>query len=635
MTLPLALKKKIASENSRERESAVTELQNYPEPDSIKHLVRLLGDEDAHVVNLVERALVAMEGDDVIEEIINLLRSDEARIRSLATRILVKKGPEVLSPIMSLANDNDRDVRKFAVDILKQIGGPETEDTLIMALFDEDNNVAMAAAEAVGGLRFPRAVPHLIECVAKEPWLKYAALKSLGEIGGVDALNAILAIELKEESIVLFHAVTALGTIGDIRGLDFLITLLEKKDATLLPSIVQAIEKIINNSDDSTISLVKSNIPIHELISLLGHPNTDAVRSAISLLGIFREESAIEELVHLYSESNRHLFEDLEEAFLKIRSNRVELFIEIIENPMEPESVKTAAVKLLGKIDGDRTFDPLVACLAKASTGLQQEIITVLAMLKEKRAVPVLHDFLEGEQTELIQSAIEALETFREEASISHLLKLAEAPSEKIRSMASSSLRTYNLNAHKDAITSMLMAEPPELVCFGLDSIPKSMAPEFNKDIFLLGKHKSEIVRARAITRINFFPHDKAFEMITHATQDEASQVRLAAVRGLANYPDRETGTLLYKIAATDPDEWLRYETVKVIGRTSLVELLDDLTSLLETAPDIVKIGILDVLGEKGGQHHMATLRKYTKATNEQVQEAATEAMERLGTTDE
>jgi len=628
--LPPELKKRIASTDSLEREKAALALRDYPNSESLKHLIGMLSDEKSHVVNTAANSLVSLGSREALEETIPLLRLDDARLRNLAFEIIIKIGAVALSQVVALVNDNDRDVRKFAVEILRQIGGPGTEDPLIRSLFDEDNNVTMAAAEALGIVGTQRAVPHLIECLEREPWLKYAALKSLGEIGGEDALNAILATDPEEESIVLFHAIAALGAMEDSRSLDFLIRLLEKKEPILLPSIIQAIERVIKKVDESTVMETKKIIPISEVILLLKSDNTDLVRSAIVLLGLFREDAAVEELVKLYAESNEHLFDDLEQAFLKIRSGRVEPFVKIIEDQMEPETVKISAVRLLGTLGRKEAFEPLAACLKTAPSGLKKEIIIALSEIEEIRFLPVLHGLLEEEQIEVLEATIEALETFRDDSSISHLMKLSANPSGSVRSMVAKSLRNYNMERYKHDISLLLKAADPEVVCFGLDAIPEILSLELDEDILALCNHKDENVRKSCVERCSFFKDDQAFEMITKAVNDDIPRVRLAGIRGLVNYSAPMLRTLLLNAATSDPEEWIRYEAVKIIGQMSLLDMLPDLISLLESAPDLVKTGILDVLGELGTRKHVEVIKKYAESENEQIREAAVEALERL-----
>jgi len=632
--LPIELKKRVISPDPRERESAAVELRNHSGLEAVQCLIKMLSDERSEVVYGAAQSLVSIGCREATEEVVTLLRSEDAALRNLAFDIIVKMGKIALPQVASLINDRDRDVRKFAVDILKMMRVPEVEDLLIKALFDGDNNVAMAAAEALGNAGTQRAVPHLVDCARREPWLQYAALKSLGEIGGEEALRSILTTDLKDERIVLFHAVNALGAMGDSRGIEFLTNLLEKDDPSLLPSIIQAAARILKDADDAVIETAKQGMPAAKLISLVGSNNSDVVKSAIILLGLFREEGAIEELVRLYNESNEHLFEDLEHAFLLIRSENVEPFMGIIKDPMESETVKIAAVKLMGRLGRKEALEPLVGCLEICRDKLKAEVLRTLGVLNEPRMLPVLHEALKEAPPQIKETAIEALDTFCDVISIPFLMKLSADPSETVRSKAASSLRKYDLKDYKEDMAGLLRAPGPADVCFGLEAIPETLLSEFTEDVLGLCRHNNKTVRKKAVERCSLLKDAMAYETVVNALKDEMPGVRRAAIRGLENYPDRDVGRLLLIAAGSDPEEWNRYEAVRLIGLLRLSDAAPGMVSLMDAAPDLVKAGILDVLGELRDRKYVETVKGYMGAENEAVKEAAVEAMEKLGIVD-
>ncbi len=114
------LKKRITSPDPRDREAVASELGNYTDSESIGHLKEMLSDESSQVVHLAVRALVSRGSREVVEEIIPLLGSDNARLRNLAAEILVKTGDVAIPQVTTLINESDRDIRKFGVDILKR-----------------------------------------------------------------------------------------------------------------------------------------------------------------------------------------------------------------------------------------------------------------------------------------------------------------------------------------------------------------------------------------------------------------------------------------------------------------------------------------------------------------------------------
>ncbi len=630
LTIPSDLKHKIASSDSRMREEAARELRDYPGLESLRLLKRMLSDESFDVIYAASRSIASIGSREAVAELISLLDSQNARLRNLAIEIISRIGPVAIFQVTQLLDHRDKDIRKFAVDILKMMNTPEAEDPLIQALFDDNINVAATAAEALGSIGTQRAVPTLIECLARDAWLQCAALKSLGELGGDEALTAILATSPDEEGLVLFCAVTALGTIGDSRGFDFLMTLLERGDPTLESSVLPAIGSILKHAGLETIQRVKTRLPVQKIIALLDNDNREVVRSAIDLLGLFREESAVENLVRLYTEPDKHLFDDLEEAFLRIKPERAGPILGIIEREREPQSVKSAAIRLVGKIGKKETYPQLAACLDTCEDELKIEILSALAVLQEKNALPHIYPFLKNTITALQMAAIEASEAFRDPSAIPQLIELSADPTGFVRSKAAKSLRQYDLREYKQDILTLLQNADPEVLSFGLDMIPDELVPEFGEDIFRLCQSDLEAVREIAVERMSYLETDRAFEAVACSLTDPDSQIRLAAIRGLENYPERDVGQQLLQTARSDPAEWNRYEAVQIIGRLQLANMPAELAALLETAPDLVKTAIIDVLGEFGGGEHRTRIEEYAEYDNDLVREAAIGAGEKF-----
>ena len=628
--LPLRLKKMITSPDPVERKAAARELAGYPGEESLAYLIRMLSDGQTEVVCAASHSIVSIGTREAVDAMIPLLRSEDVALRNLAIEIISRIGSTAAPQVTALLNDPDMDVQKFAVDILKSMKSPETVDSLIRTLYSENVNIAGDAAEILGDIGNPRAIYALTQCLEREPWLKCAALRALGKIGGEDALRAVLSISPDEEGLVLFCAVTALGSIGDKRGLDYLIGLLDKKYPSLESAVIQALESILKNADTNTIEKAKSALQPDKLLPLLDKGNTGVVRSVIRLMGFFKEKRSVEKLVGLYTEENTPLFGDIEEALVNINPKRIDDIRSIIKNKLEPDSVKISAVRLIKRIGNPSAADLLLESLEKGWRELKIEVMDALAALKHKPAIGSLHKLLKDEDEEIKTAAIKALETFCDGTSISLLINLSANKSEAVRKTAAISLRKYDLKERKQDIRKFLKKTDSELICFGLEMIPENLLPEFEEDIFLFIVNEQENVRICAIEQAGLLGTRRAFEMIVQALSDKTPQVRLAVIRGLEHYQGENIGKHLIHVLASDPDEWNRYEAVQIIGRLGLEELLEQMVPQLDNAPDIVKAGIFDVLGQLGTKQHLDVVKPYTESANVILKNAAEKAAEKL-----
>jgi len=629
--IPPEIREQIADADPKVREAAAWQLRNYTGTGALKCLKQLLTDAQAEVRYAASAGMISIGGEVAAETVASLLRSQDPGLRNMAVEILAKIGKAAIDRVSEMLHDRDKDIRKFGVDILEKIGSTEAEALLVQALLDDNVNVSAAAAEALGKCGTKSAVPHLIACLDQSSWLKCAALRSLGVIGGDEALKAILGIDLKDESMVLFSAVSALGTLGDSRGIDFLLDLLDRGDRTLEPSIIQAIESIFNKSYVQKLTRVSQKIDPDKILPMLQSDNTETVRSAIGLLGLLRAESAVASLVKLCTESNCGLLEDLEQALLQIKPVHIQPIFDIVGNDREPDSVKQSAVRIIGALGRKEALDPLVSCLKTAGESLKTEIIRAISALDDQQAIKPLENLLLDPSDHVRLAAVEALKGFKAPSSIVALFKLKSEPSETVRTAAAKALKAYDLNGFKKDIAHLLGNQDTPAISFGLELLSFSMGHVFESEITKLCCHKDVGVRKLAVKAIGRLQSDVAFNAVAEAFSDTDESVRLTAIRAINGKDIEKSAQCLIEIAKTDSSDWNRYEAVQTICRLKLTQLQSKLLNLLKICPDLVKAAIMDTLGEWNSKEHAAIIKGYASVDNDLLRNAAIEALEKMG----
>lgn len=122
-------------------------------------------------------------------------------------------------------------------------------DGLIEALnYQDDHNIRLAAASALGNVGNARAVDPLISALDDEQGVNEMAALALGEIGDPRAVEPLTA-KLNDENWELrSSAAKALGKIGDDRAVDPLINLLRDKNEIVRWHALQALEAITGES---------------------------------------------------------------------------------------------------------------------------------------------------------------------------------------------------------------------------------------------------------------------------------------------------------------------------------------------------------------------------------------------------
>jgi HEAT repeat protein len=167
-------------------------------------------------------------------------RDDAARsLRKIAAAI-----PDALvEPLRALTDEDDSDVRAFAVELLGQIGGQipaALVKSTLRALTDEDMHVRLAAVELLGQIGDPVAVEPLLRalddpastgtqtdaegCYPHRPVCE-AAARALGRLRDPRAVEPLMAAyaDGTRSLDMRTQIIDAVGAIGDERTADFLI----------------------------------------------------------------------------------------------------------------------------------------------------------------------------------------------------------------------------------------------------------------------------------------------------------------------------------------------------------------------------------------------------------------------------
>jgi hypothetical protein len=177
-----------------------------------------------------------------LTKLLEQLRSEDTAARQSAARELSSSRlevatPELVSQMISLANDPDDTVRNAALTILANHGTRDQVPLLIKALSSPDANVRAAIVKGLGRLKDPRAIEPLVNLLAAgqadqpfyRPNRESAAADALVRIGS-PAEPAVLTL-LKEKNVeTRCQACNVLKQIGTRKSLAPL------KELTLNPS---------------------------------------------------------------------------------------------------------------------------------------------------------------------------------------------------------------------------------------------------------------------------------------------------------------------------------------------------------------------------------------------------------------
>lgn len=187
----------------------------------------------------------------VAEAVVPLIARGDIESRNLAGEILSKSGNYGALALRSYLKHEDFDVRKFACDMLGNIGSAELLPDLYEALDDDDANVATSAIEAIGAAAVPESLPVLEEFYYKSEDLKPPVIEAVGKIGG-KAAQDFLIDKLRNESDIFLQTacIDALALAGaDLNIGEALIGEMRKAPEQLRPIILKTVAAIHHRMD--------------------------------------------------------------------------------------------------------------------------------------------------------------------------------------------------------------------------------------------------------------------------------------------------------------------------------------------------------------------------------------------------
>ncbi len=162
-----------------------------------------------------EEALTRLDG-NVLPELDERLKGPDPAIRESVARVMGEvKDRRAVAPLLE-AIQSAGDTGKNSATALIQIADPASVAPLIELLGNQDEEVRLYAAYALGGLKDRRAVPALTRTLADpSSSVRGIAAHALGQIGSRDATEALIKALEDPSAHVRATAAYALARIGD------------------------------------------------------------------------------------------------------------------------------------------------------------------------------------------------------------------------------------------------------------------------------------------------------------------------------------------------------------------------------------------------------------------------------------
>ena len=240
-----ALREALRDSNKLVRAAALQGIARSKTAVDVGLVSSLLLDPDLDVMNKAVDVIIQLNHPETAKYLIDALKAENEFSRRSAVEILNAIGTtHSVKYLLEAVSDEDWWVRSRASDALARIGGPRVVDAVLELIKDKDENIRRAAIEILNTCRDKRAVDKLIEATRdKDWWVSERAADALAEIGDAKALPAVLDMIAKNNRS-LPVALSAVGRLGSAKILDKVLPFLQRSEKEVRVAAIGAVAQL-------------------------------------------------------------------------------------------------------------------------------------------------------------------------------------------------------------------------------------------------------------------------------------------------------------------------------------------------------------------------------------------------------
>jgi HEAT repeat protein len=486
--------------------------------------------------------------------------ADDWQRRSAATAALKRSATR--EQIAELLASLQRDHHNFSVlsgvlDVL--IASRDVTAPLIELLDDENPNLRMHAALALGSIAEPVAVPGLLRALDDaDANVRFHAIEALGRIGAAEAVEPLVRVAQSGDFFLAFPAIDALARIDDVSMLPALVRLLDHD--LLRPAVIDALAGL---GDEECVA---------PLVTLLneGEADVTAIASALSRLATRYDETfgaggQIADLVRTcVAESGVARICSAVKARLKplpplvqmagwIGTPAVDALLSVLDDTdLQPFIIDG----VLGI--GEAAVPPLMAVLADGHPGARTAAASLLGRLGDSRALPSLIAALASHDVALVTAAADSLGTLGAAGALEPLVELFAHPNVMVRQAAVAAVHSIGGDRTPAHIQQALVSPDARV-----RECAVRVAGYFGFETCRAGviramEDEAPDVRRAAIEQLPLVDDARGPGLLLRALREDAPRNRAAAAHALrlVDDPAVEDGLIA---ALDDEDSWVRY----------------------------------------------------------------------------
>jgi HEAT repeat protein len=601
-------------------------------------IVAAAGADDWQLRGAAVRALRQAATSAEIGHLLESLQRDHQNLNVLASalQVLIGANREVLQPLIDLLSDDNANLRMHAALALGELADPVAVPALIRALDDTDANVRFHAIEALGRFGAPDAVAPLTRIAQSgDFFLSFPAVDALSRTDDTSVVPALL--HLLGQPLLRQAVIDALAVLGDEGCVAPLAMLLDEGDDNV-GAVAGALERIHSRYETESgagaqiVDLARMAMtprgtarlaaavmaraePLRALVIVLGWMGVRGLDALVSVLG----ETAIQA--------------SLADAIAGIGQDAVHPLLERLGS--EDRAVRQAAASLLGRLGDRRAVPALTLELSDADADFTTTVASALAMLGDARALDALLPLFAHPHASVRQAAMAAVNSIGAEETHAHIRVLLADPNPRVRESA---VRVAGYFGYPDCIAGIFQAlrdETEEVRRAAIEQLPVIEEPL--ADDRLLEALRSETPRNRGAAahamRTSDGPRFERALLDALADPDPWVRYFAAGTLGERDGAGGATAEALGRMALSDPAPHVRIAAVRALARAHAGAAADVASRLTADADDDVASAAIEALGAGRDPHVDDVLEEAVRSGRTPLRIAAAQALAVRGTT--
>jgi HEAT repeat protein len=560
----------------------------------VRCIEELAGSEWAQRRELV--ATLATSGEQGLSALVRALctrRDDEARIAALVDALVASTG-DVERQLFALGDGCEPAILADVAQILGRRRNARAVPTLVRLTRHRDDNVAVAAIEALGRATSHSAVDALVACVESNNFFRtFPAIDVLGRSGdprAIEPLSRLLA-----NPRYAFEAARALGRTADRGAVGPLVALIDSPSVASVRVACLALSELCERHAEryGVATAVEEGLRAtcsSARVRRVGHSLAGADRvETLAICRVFsawRVPAASHWLLPLL-DAETEIARAAGAALRLLESEGEDMLVAALR---EPHSARRAV--LLPMIHKRAQADAVVGCLSDPEASVRTLACEAVARIGYTAATPELFRLLDDESPRVVHAATAAIQSLGSDQTEALALRAARSPR----------LQTKRAGLRI-------------LAYFG---------PESAYEVFESALSDSDVrVREGAVQGLALLEHPSARALLFELAEQPDVRLRAVAMRALGHAASDSRQLAALRAGLGDPDPWVRYYACQALGKQRDESCVSEVEQLVRDEAGQVRVAAIEALSHLTGDVALRALRLAAGSADLDVKRAA------------